>query len=285
MIINKKFVILLFLVIFLLISIISAEENFLLCLTDGQEIEFSKCNENMQDYRCEDTKCHICVIEISRGIYCPVNIGNCNSQCIPLELYENEDPIITLKSPVNFYRTNEGILNIKFDITKNHEVSFCELIINNQIAEKITLINPSNEFTHSFNENAYLWKVSCKTLDGKVILSEPRTLFIEKVINSTENTNSQSNNQQNTIQNNSQENNQQSEIREKNEQDIIIENLKNQDLNEDNVLINLSNKKIELENKKENSLKNIGTIVILLFITILNFGILIFLNQMIIRKK
>ncbi len=73
-------------------SLASAEiQN--LCLTTGQEVEFSKCNSVYEDRTCNSTfGCSYCVNMIAPGIYCPANINTCNSQSLQCsELQEEPD--------------------------------------------------------------------------------------------------------------------------------------------------------------------------------------------------
>ncbi len=61
-------------------SLISAAETKLLCLDNGESVEFSKCNSLIPDRTCQnDRGCQYCVSEISSGVYCPRNINECNS--------------------------------------------------------------------------------------------------------------------------------------------------------------------------------------------------------------
>ena len=67
--------------VFLLISLVSAKDYFLVCLDEGQTMEFSKCNPNIADRTCAHDKCPHCVYAGSKGFYCPAtkNPNPCNA--------------------------------------------------------------------------------------------------------------------------------------------------------------------------------------------------------------
>ncbi len=71
------------------ISLVSANGIKLLCLDKGQKVQFSKCNDLIADRVCTtNSGCQFCVNEVSRGVYCPMNVNNCNSggfSCSSLE--------------------------------------------------------------------------------------------------------------------------------------------------------------------------------------------------------
>ena len=91
---------LLFISIIFLATTTIAVGTQLFCLKEGQIIKFSECNSDIEDKTCETTTCQICVNEIRNRIYCPVNINECNQQCIPFEESSQENPPqITLISP------------------------------------------------------------------------------------------------------------------------------------------------------------------------------------------
>ena len=104
---GKRAVLILFVIsIFIIsLSLISAVETKLLCLDNGDTVEFSKCNSLIPDRTCQsDRGCQYCVSEISSGVYCPKNINECNSQeftcdestnsnLIPKEISPNPKPV------------------------------------------------------------------------------------------------------------------------------------------------------------------------------------------------
>src|SRR3989344_8548985 len=79
----KSPIVMLILTVFLvttLVSFASADTTKLICLDNGETIEFSKCNSAIPDRTCESTwGCQFCVTEKSSGIYCPQSINACNS--------------------------------------------------------------------------------------------------------------------------------------------------------------------------------------------------------------
>ena len=91
---GKRAVLILFVIsIFIIsLSLISAVETKLLCLDNGDTVEFSKCNSLIPDRTCQsDRGCQYCVSEISSGVYCPKNINECNSQGFTCEESTNSD--------------------------------------------------------------------------------------------------------------------------------------------------------------------------------------------------
>src|SRR3989344_4793531 len=79
----KSPIVMLILTVFLvttLVSFASADTTKLICLDNGETIEFSKCNSAIPDRTCESTwGCQFCVTEKSSGVYCPQSINACNS--------------------------------------------------------------------------------------------------------------------------------------------------------------------------------------------------------------
>ena len=77
-----------------LISFVSADTTKLICLDDGETIEFSKCNSNIPDRTCDSTwGCQFCVTEKSSGVYCPQSINACNSQSLTCSQQSNTGSI------------------------------------------------------------------------------------------------------------------------------------------------------------------------------------------------
>src|SRR3989344_1378145 len=79
----KSPIVMLILTVFLvttLVSFASADTTKLICLDNGETIEFSKCNSAIADRTCESTwGCQFGVTEKSSGVYCPQSINACNS--------------------------------------------------------------------------------------------------------------------------------------------------------------------------------------------------------------
>ncbi len=64
-----------------LANLVLADEIKLLCLDEGDSIEFSKCNEGIADRECTSSGgCQYCVKEVSPGVYCPMSLNACNSE-------------------------------------------------------------------------------------------------------------------------------------------------------------------------------------------------------------
>src|SRR3989344_271762 len=113
---SKKIILVLstlILAVFLLTTVNADFKHF--CLSNGQTIEFSKCNPSMEDYTCTGTSCQVCTNRISAGIYCPVSPNACDTSCEPFNTSIStnntnssggsgdtvDDSIVTLISPVN----------------------------------------------------------------------------------------------------------------------------------------------------------------------------------------
>src|SRR3990167_2831309 len=58
--------------------LVSAATVDMLCLSEGQTVEFSKCNPEMPDKTCTSTTCQICVYKIGPDTFCPASINKCN---------------------------------------------------------------------------------------------------------------------------------------------------------------------------------------------------------------
>jgi len=69
-------------------TLVSASTTLLLCINEGEVIEFSQCNNGISDRTCtSDIGCKFCVKEISPGVFCPANFNECNAanlQCTEL---------------------------------------------------------------------------------------------------------------------------------------------------------------------------------------------------------
>lgn len=93
----KKWNFLLLFVTFILIILpmIYADNEKLLCLSNGEVLQFSLCNPKIADRTCTSTGvCKYCVSEISQGVYCPASINICNSkglECSKLQDSNNGD--------------------------------------------------------------------------------------------------------------------------------------------------------------------------------------------------
>ncbi|MEK6881344.1 MAG: hypothetical protein AABY22_17105, partial [Nanoarchaeota archaeon] len=89
-----------------LLNTASADQTQLLCLTDGQTVEFSLCNPAIPDYTCNSDVCQVCVKRLSSGIYCSRSPNACNTlglSCSSLgdngTSVDGEPPVINVNSP------------------------------------------------------------------------------------------------------------------------------------------------------------------------------------------
>ena len=85
------------------LTIVYADQTQFLCLTKGQQIEFSECNPAMDDRTCGSTSCTYCVVRKDSGVYCPASPNKCNSlglSCTPLNgSFDQDPPILDVHSP------------------------------------------------------------------------------------------------------------------------------------------------------------------------------------------
>ena len=116
--------------VLIIIPLINGSNERLLCLTNGEVLQFSLCNSKIADRTCTSTGvCKYCVSEISQGVYCPASINVCNSmglQCS--QMYDpnsdnnddtppNNDSVII--PPINQNSSNEDTNNNPDETTDN----------------------------------------------------------------------------------------------------------------------------------------------------------------------
>jgi hypothetical protein len=181
---NRIRVFMIFISLFL-ISIVSGTGIQLVCLEEGQTIEFSECNPSIEDKTCGSTTCQMCVNEISSGVYCPASLNSCNDAGIEECSYldeNNEEPEITLVSPSDLYvAEDEDEIDFQFEVSKSYTIDKCELIFDDEIvAESEGRIQSSvNEISYYVEEGSYLWEIKCVTREGdRIVYSEKRSLTI-----------------------------------------------------------------------------------------------------------
>src|SRR3989344_3548189 len=77
---NKKLGIYIIFLFLIIPSALAAKETQLLCLSEGETVQFSKCNPLIQDRTCDATSCQYCVtFDSSTGVYCNAALSVCNS--------------------------------------------------------------------------------------------------------------------------------------------------------------------------------------------------------------
>jgi len=80
----KKIILTLLAMIFVLVvlmNVVAAANPILLCWKKGETVYFSKCNEDMRNYKCDNILgCKQCVTSPRNGVYCPANINLCNNK-------------------------------------------------------------------------------------------------------------------------------------------------------------------------------------------------------------
>lgn len=156
----KKWSVFLFLGVFVLVILptIYADNEKLLCLSNGQVIEFSLCNSKIADRTCTSTGgCQYCVSEISEGVYCPALINVCNSlglQCSYLD-NSNNDPGTTIAinqsdSSLNNDSTNNT--NTETNNDKGSDNSNSKIKTLTPISSSEVNINDSNNLDSSGNK-------------------------------------------------------------------------------------------------------------------------------------
>ena len=171
---NRLFIVILVLSLTLLFSInlINAGEVSLYCLKNGQTLEFSKCNPNMQNYYCDSSLCQICV-EKTDNVYCPKNPNICNSNGSSCE-YLNDDitgdelpsPYIALLNPIEGYTKDDiAAIEFSFKITeKSYMYQTCELLLDGESVgpKKIKPISTSTQkISVPVGTGPHQWKIKC----------------------------------------------------------------------------------------------------------------------------
>src|SRR3989344_2287612 len=190
---NRLFIMILVLSLTLLFSInlINAGEVSLYCLKNGQTLEFSKCNPNMQNYYCDSSLCQICV-EKTDNVYCPKNPNICNSNGSSCE-YLNEDitgdelpsPYIALLNTIGGYTKDDiAAIEFSFKITeKSYMYQTCELLLDEKsVASKTKPISTSTQkMSVPVGTGPHQWKIKCtktSSYGGGTETSGKRNLFV-----------------------------------------------------------------------------------------------------------
>ncbi|MCK5149368.1 hypothetical protein KAJ87_00385 [Candidatus Pacearchaeota archaeon] len=105
---NKKTILMgisLGIIIILLLSGVYAKDYVLLCLNEGETVEFSKCNPRIEDRTCGSDLCQYCSFIGTTGAYCPASLSKCNRlglSCSSLgenATIDKTPPTIILHSP------------------------------------------------------------------------------------------------------------------------------------------------------------------------------------------
>lgn len=105
-----------------LLTIVSADQTQLLCLTNGETVYFSQCNPAIPDYTCNSDVCQLCVKRLNSGVYCSRNPNVCNSlglSCSSLNGNSSEldvtPPELNVTSPENdeIYNSRRILFNIQ----------------------------------------------------------------------------------------------------------------------------------------------------------------------------
>jgi len=218
---NKINIILLFsFASLLLLTLVSADETILLCLTDGQSIEFSECNPNMNDFDCTSTSCQICVKQLTNGVYCPASLNACNNLeiegCEPLiediddivdDNSEGDDDgndlviILNLVSPSDNYVSDVDLeVDFSYSVTESSLVGECSLYLDNVLsASSVDIQEGENIISYVPWEGSYSWEIKCETIDGAAMInSGTRILTISSDNNDNANTNSNDDSDSNT---------------------------------------------------------------------------------------
>tara|TARA_Y100000310_G_C20698667_1_gene827656 strand:+ start:3934 stop:5223 length:1290 start_codon:yes stop_codon:yes gene_type:complete len=197
---NKIFTLSLTLTLVMLASLalVAADNEIMLCLTDGEVLEFSRCNPIIEDRLCESSSCQFCVTEITPGIFCPASLNACNTagvtECTSLETALNTSdpdpdpepepsdlPVFTLESPADSFTWPEPLdLDFEFRVTKAFEVDSCSLVLNGESVSTLDSINSrTNAITHSIPEGSHTWNIQCALRsDGTTFDSDSQLLFI-----------------------------------------------------------------------------------------------------------
>ena len=173
---------LLFISIIFLATTTIAVGTQLFCLKEGQIIKFSECNSDIEDKTCETTTCQICVNEIRNRIYCPVNINECNQQCIPFEESSQENPPqITLISPqLNQIIQTPQQIDFLFRVARSYDIKDCDLILDStSILVTSRIQSGNNKITQFVQSGEHSWKIQCTTRSNVQINSEIMALTVQ----------------------------------------------------------------------------------------------------------
>ena len=186
-----------------IVSLVSADQTRLFCLTKNQKIQFSKCNIAIKDKVCDSTTCQICVTQLSSGVYCPASINACNSagisSCETFNDVGNSNstnttlPIITLITPndnvvIVFNATSTVKTNFSYNVTQSTDAQECRLMIDSvKVATNPTRIQ-SKTNTISFKPlvGNHQWYIECSLKSSSsVVRSDKRNLIVTDLSQST----------------------------------------------------------------------------------------------------
>jgi len=174
----KKYVILSIiitaLILILLINPTSALGKRHFCLDKYETIYFSECNPAMDDYRCTQETCQLCVNEIKTDVYCPSNA--CNTACEDYDepIPEEDLPEVRLRDPDNDTTIDSGEVEFKYRVINAINADNCSLILNDiNVFTTETRIQSSNTIYYTPVNGSYNWRIDCTVVDSdRVIESE-----------------------------------------------------------------------------------------------------------------
>lgn len=154
--------------LFINLGVVSAAPQ-LLCLSNGQIIELSECNPNIDDYVCDGTLCQICVDE-NDGVYCQSNscndIGSCTYLNEPIDPEQPPEdlPEISLIGPdEDYYGEASTDIEFNFQVESSYKFESCELMIDGiSVAEKTKPIGTSIQtLSYAPEEGEHDWRMKC----------------------------------------------------------------------------------------------------------------------------
>ncbi len=97
----------------------SSTDYTLLCLRNGEKVEYSKCNPRISDKVCDTSTnglCKKCVYRGSKGYWCPARINHCNdlgAKCTYLSGGDVTPPTVTMNSPEDNIIYNKTSIIVK----------------------------------------------------------------------------------------------------------------------------------------------------------------------------
>ena len=111
------------------LTIVAADQTVMLCLTNGEVVEFSKCNPSIPDYHCTATTCQLCAKRLDSGIYCSRSPNVCNGLDLTCsntngtsKPIDQEPPILNVTSPQEGYIY--GSKKVMFDLSASEVSTF-----------------------------------------------------------------------------------------------------------------------------------------------------------------
>jgi hypothetical protein len=111
-----------------------SKDYALLCLSEGEIVEFSKCNSLMDDNVCSTDSCQICTFISDTGNYCPASLNKCNSKGLSCTLLggnttlDQTPPEMIIYSPIQDNNYNDRRIQFNISINEEARISYLDLL-------------------------------------------------------------------------------------------------------------------------------------------------------------